>query len=359
MSGLPLSPWAVVVGLLLSGEARAGSGPWTLFEDDRSLYAGADHGRWSRFAGGEGSRLGEPNEIGTAVTRTDLLIDLTYGLLPGAEIELTAAYAWSGVSRLDVQPCDTLTLGPCRDVSGLAPVHARLKVRLLDEFGGAPLTVALGALAAVLVWSTPAPPPATVEPVVQVPSEPGLPADLLTPTAQAPPPIAPTASVSPAPSPPARITPTSPIAGVEAPPASASPTNPAPELKENPENPPVATEPTPTMAPEITEAPPEPSPPADALAPDVSGVWVGVAGGRPLTLRLRIEPDGAITARAEIAQGSTVRGVALRGGWQDQTLVLSGQDGETFAGTLDGAALSGRWTSRTGARASSWSATRR
>ncbi len=144
MIGLDRAPWAVVAGLLVGGAARAGSGPWTLSQDDRSLYVGADYGRWSRFAGGEGSRLGEPNEIGTAVTRTDLLIDITYGLLPGAEIELAAAYAWSGVSRLDVQPCDTLPLGACRDVSGLAPVNARLKVRLLDEFGGAPLTVALG-----------------------------------------------------------------------------------------------------------------------------------------------------------------------------------------------------------------------
>ncbi len=218
--------------------------------------------------------------------------------------------------------------------------------------------LALGAVAAVLILR-PAPTPAVVEPVVQVPSEPALPADLLTPTAPAPPPVAPVAAVAPEPSPPAPITPTPPVAKVEAPPASTSPTDPAPAPSETPEIPPIATVLTPPVAAEITEAPAEPSTPADAQAPDVSGVWVGVAGGRPLTLRLRVEADGAISARAEIAQGATVRSVTLHGGWQDQALALSGQDGETFTGALDGVTLSGRWTSRTGARASSWSATRR
>lgn len=134
----------IAVGCLLSAPAWAGSGPWTLSQDDRSVYVGANYVRWSRFAGGEGSFVGEPNDVGSAVTRTDLALHLTYGLLNVAEFEFSVAYAWSGVSRFDIAPCTDLPLGPCETVQGLAPVNARFKVRVLDEFVGAPLSVAFG-----------------------------------------------------------------------------------------------------------------------------------------------------------------------------------------------------------------------
>lgn len=130
--------------LAFATEARAGSGPWALSQDDGSVYFGADYTRWSRFAGGEGSFVGEPTEVGTAVTRTDVGGQVTYGLLPGSEFEIGLAYAWSGVSRFDAEPCDLLPDAPCATVSGLAPPEARLKVLLLDEFAGRPLSVAFG-----------------------------------------------------------------------------------------------------------------------------------------------------------------------------------------------------------------------
>lgn len=140
------TPGFVALGLLIAvaPAAQAGSGPWTLSQDDRSVYLGTSYTRWSRLVGGKGTFVGDPSEVGTAVTRTDMGGQLTYGLLPGSEFEIGIAYAWSGVSRFDATPCNTLPDGPCATVTGLAPPSARLKILLLDEFAGRPLSVAFG-----------------------------------------------------------------------------------------------------------------------------------------------------------------------------------------------------------------------
>jgi len=148
MTATPRAPTRAALvaagALAAASEARAGDGPWALSQDDRSVYFGAAYTRWSRFAGGEGSFVGEPTDVGTSVTRTDVGGQLTYGLLPGSEFEVGLAYAWSGVSRFDAAPCDVMPDGPCATVSGLAPPSARLKILLLDEFAGRPVSAAFG-----------------------------------------------------------------------------------------------------------------------------------------------------------------------------------------------------------------------
>ena len=54
-----LSRLGLAVLLLLPASlAHAGSGPWTMSEDDLSLWVGLSHSRWTRFVGGAGSGSG-------------------------------------------------------------------------------------------------------------------------------------------------------------------------------------------------------------------------------------------------------------------------------------------------------------
>ena len=131
---------AVLLGLGLAGSAQAGGGPWTLSPDDRSLYLGGGYTRWSNLASGDGS--GNAVELESAVTRSEIGGEFTYGLVNGVEMDLRAAVAWAGVGTEDIGPC--VAGVDCETTAGLTPVRARVKARLLDEFR-APLSLSTGA----------------------------------------------------------------------------------------------------------------------------------------------------------------------------------------------------------------------
>ncbi|TNE89636.1 MAG: hypothetical protein EP330_10740 [Deltaproteobacteria bacterium] len=133
---------ALILFLLgLAPAAVAGSGPWTLSGDDMSTYVGASYTRWRHFAGGDGS-FGDVVELPAAVTRSDLQVGITYGLLPGAEVEVSGGVGWSGIGNEDAPVCSFE--GACDSTLGLTPITARTKLRLTDELRGAPLTAAVG-----------------------------------------------------------------------------------------------------------------------------------------------------------------------------------------------------------------------
>jgi hypothetical protein len=195
----------------------------------------------------------------------------------------------------------------------------------------------------------------------------------LRPGAEAPPaPPSPPAAAS---SPPAPI-----IVAPPAPPPVAAPARVVPQTPPVPEPPhpqetPPAPEPTPV---EVAEAePPEeplaapvvpvaPAPIAAAPAPapdpapppDVSGVWIGQAGGRPLVLRLEVD-EGRVTGVAQIAQGTAMRNTAISGQWVGATLALAGAGGESFSGILGPTGLAGEWIAKEGAKPSLFSVSRR
>ncbi|MCO4746653.1 MAG: hypothetical protein KC912_17800 [Proteobacteria bacterium] len=134
-----LAGLALVMALLASPAAEAGGGPWTLSGDDLSTYVGVSYTRWRTFLGGEGA---EAVKLPSAVTRTDLGGEVTYGLLTSVDVEVRGGIGWSGIGRADADICAQDTA--CDSTLSLTPIRARGKVRLLDELRGAPFTLAVG-----------------------------------------------------------------------------------------------------------------------------------------------------------------------------------------------------------------------
>ncbi len=134
---------ALLLAALVSTEALAGTGPWTLGQDDRSIYFGAGYTRWDQLNGAEGADSPGAEQLPSAFTRTDGVAIVTYGILPWAEFEAQGSMAWAAVGNAEVGVCSTID-DACGVTSGLAPVTSRIKARLLDELHGSPVSVAVG-----------------------------------------------------------------------------------------------------------------------------------------------------------------------------------------------------------------------
>jgi eukaryotic-like serine/threonine-protein kinase len=102
---------------------------------------------------------------------------------------------------------------------------------------------------------------------------------------------------------------------------------------------------------------PRPAPvdaPPPAPMPALVGTWTGTASGSPMTLRVVAVDGRAVTARAEITQGTTMRSISLSGTCSESGLVLEGAAGERFEAALEAGVLAGTWAVRAGARPQRW-----
>ena len=68
----------------------------------------------------------------------------TVGLGPRLDVQLTLPWYTVQANRPDAELCGVLGLGACRTTSGLGILEARGKALLLDEFFGAPFSLAVG-----------------------------------------------------------------------------------------------------------------------------------------------------------------------------------------------------------------------
>lgn len=134
----------VALALAAPGTALAGSGPWTLAEGDWSAYGGAEYRRFANVVGGDGAFVGGGDPLPTGIRSLALQGIATYGVLDWAEAELTVPWVLAQADRKDAEGCAGLGQGACGTVTGAGLLQARLKLRVLDEYVGPPVTVAVG-----------------------------------------------------------------------------------------------------------------------------------------------------------------------------------------------------------------------
>ncbi len=126
---------------LLVGWAFAGAGPWVPGEGQLHLYAGLDVQRFTRL-NAEG--LDGAVRIGEGVSTVGGVLDLSYGLGSGLEAELILPVQHAYVHRPDTGPCVDFGDDVCAPTTTIGVIDIRLKGVLLDEFHGAPLSLAIG-----------------------------------------------------------------------------------------------------------------------------------------------------------------------------------------------------------------------
>jgi hypothetical protein len=132
----------VTLWLWWLGIAQAGSGPWIVGEGATSLYFGGESEQFHtlRYDAGDDGTL----EVGEGITKFGLKAIATVGL--GPRIDLQFVLPWYNVQakRPDAELCTVLGLSACATTRGIGLLEARGKGLLLDEFFGAPVSVATG-----------------------------------------------------------------------------------------------------------------------------------------------------------------------------------------------------------------------
>jgi hypothetical protein len=130
--------------LLAATTATAGSGPWVVGDGRASVYLGVEAERLTKLA----TTIGEDREVidvGEGIAKFGVRGIATVGL--GRRLELEASVPWYRVqaNRPDAELCGALGLGACETTQGVGVVEARGKGVVLDEYFGAPFSLALGA----------------------------------------------------------------------------------------------------------------------------------------------------------------------------------------------------------------------
>ncbi len=122
----------------------AGGGPWVISQGDASVYTGTTLERFGHLAISSGKYADDVVTVDEGVTKYGLQGQLTYGLLPRVELELNLPWQYNRFNRTDGEVCAALGQQACNTTSGFAPIRGRLKVQVLDELFGAPLSAAVG-----------------------------------------------------------------------------------------------------------------------------------------------------------------------------------------------------------------------
>lgn len=122
--------------------AWAGGGPWTLPGGAQNLYVGLSQSRFSTLQGDE-----DVQELGE-IQGTTLMAIGTIGLLEGLEVELSLP--WQRTLQMDQASSVCLSKARPRDYcassTGIGPLQATVKGRILDEGALRPVTVSLAAV---------------------------------------------------------------------------------------------------------------------------------------------------------------------------------------------------------------------
>lgn len=126
---------------LLVGAALAGDGPWTLGPREHNVFVGADYYRYSKLDPGEG----EARDLPSPLTAAGLTLDWTLGLREGVEAEIKIPYESVRADNEESSGCTSGPAGWCSPTAGLGDVGANVKVRLVNELYGSPVSVAANA----------------------------------------------------------------------------------------------------------------------------------------------------------------------------------------------------------------------
>jgi hypothetical protein len=134
--------WTLIGWLLQS--ALAGNGPWVVGEGGFTLYAGTEAQWLDKLAiSVDGER--QVLDVGEGLSAFSVKGIATVGFGPRIDLEVAVPWLRVQANREDHPLCATLGLGACDTTKGIGIIRSRLKGLLLDEFRGAPISLAVGA----------------------------------------------------------------------------------------------------------------------------------------------------------------------------------------------------------------------
>ena len=125
--------------------ARAASGPWVLSPKDTSIYAGTEFQRFGKLATETGSFSDDKVPVDSGITTLGVQGYVSYGLVQRVQLGLSVPWYFVQANRDDGPVCTTFGLHACTPTKGLGIVDLTAQGLLLDEFYGAPLSLAAGA----------------------------------------------------------------------------------------------------------------------------------------------------------------------------------------------------------------------
>ena len=139
---------------LLSTSAAASEGPWTVGTGTASVYVGADAERITHLATSTGSYAPEVIEVDAGISKNTVKAIVSYGLMPGTEIQLAVPWSSNHLNSTDGALCAALGADTCASTQGIGVIDLRVKRMLVDELAGSPVTLSVGAQArfGALAW---------------------------------------------------------------------------------------------------------------------------------------------------------------------------------------------------------------
>lgn len=133
-----------MLALLLSRSAWAISGPYVIGAGQLNVYVGADVQRLKRLhVQGEGGRDADVIDVGEGLSTIRAKMIGTLGLANRIDLELDVPWEQTRANRPDAPLCDALGQDACRTSTGFGILAARVKWLAVDEYAGAPVSVAL------------------------------------------------------------------------------------------------------------------------------------------------------------------------------------------------------------------------
>lgn len=124
---------------LTLSSALAGDGPWTLDADEQNLFFGLDYFQYSAFDAGSG----DARDLVSPITAMGFTGVWTAGLRRGVEVEVKIPFESARAQDPEACRAAAPVEGWCVTSAGLGDIGGQLKVRVLDELYGRPLTLSL------------------------------------------------------------------------------------------------------------------------------------------------------------------------------------------------------------------------
>lgn len=133
-----------MIAIGLCGAALAGSGPWVVGEDGVTVFLGTETQRLGNLAIQSGPGQRDVVEVAEGITAFRVKAITTLGISNRVDVQLAVPWARIETPRPDAPLCATLGLGACDRTQGIGVIEARVKGLVLDEYFGAPISLAVG-----------------------------------------------------------------------------------------------------------------------------------------------------------------------------------------------------------------------
>lgn len=145
----------MLIGLLISGLALAGSGPWVIGSGSRDAFFALESQRLTRLSIQTAADTSDVVDVGEGLSTFGAKGIFTYGVRPRMDLSVTVPWYRVQANRTDHELCGALGMGACRTTQGIGIVAVSGKGLLLDELYGSPVSLSLGGEARYGMFTAP------------------------------------------------------------------------------------------------------------------------------------------------------------------------------------------------------------